>query len=93
MVIYTCPYIPYFERRTWKPRNFSTAATARRSGCHANSGSLKIAVYIKRLGSVVILLPFGDPWRSLLDGLDLFSADFMEDRSQGEVEVREPAFP
>ena len=43
-------------------------------------------VYIKRLGSVVVLLPYGDPWRSLLEGLDLFSADFMEARSQGETE-------
>jgi antitoxin VapB len=49
-------------------------------------------VYIKHLGSAVVLLPFGDPWRSLLEGLELFSADFMEARPQGEVEVREPAF-
>ena len=49
-------------------------------------------VYIKRLGGGVILLPFGDPWRSLLEGLDLFSADFMETRSQGETETREQAF-
>ena len=49
-------------------------------------------VYIKRLGSAVILLPYGDPWRSLLDGLERFSADFMEARPQGEVETREPAF-
>ena len=49
-------------------------------------------VFIKRLGSVVILLPFGDPWHSLLEGLDLFSADFMETRSQGETETRERAF-
>ena len=92
MVVYTYSYILYLERRTWKPRNFSTAATARRSGCRANSGSLKIAFYIKRLGSVIILLPYGDPWRSLLEGLDLFSADFMEARSQGETETREQAF-
>jgi antitoxin VapB len=49
-------------------------------------------VYIKRLGEGVILLPFSDPWRSLLEGLDLFSADFMETRSQGETETREQAF-
>jgi len=49
-------------------------------------------VYIKRLGSVIILLPYGDPWRSLLEGLDLFSADFMAARSQGETETRERAF-
>jgi len=49
-------------------------------------------VYIKRLGEGVILLPFSDPWRSLLEGLDLFSADFMETRSQGETETREQTF-
>jgi antitoxin VapB len=49
-------------------------------------------VYIKRLGNAIILLPSGDPWRSMRDGLDLFSADFMETRSQKEVETREPAF-
>jgi antitoxin VapB len=49
-------------------------------------------VYIKRLGSVVILQPYGDPWRSLLEGLDLFSADFMEVQAQGQVEAREPVF-
>ena len=49
-------------------------------------------VDIKRLGSVIILLPFGDPWRSLLEGLDLFSADFMEARSPGRDRDAERAF-
>jgi antitoxin VapB len=49
-------------------------------------------VYIKRLGNAVVLLPFGDPWRSLLDGVALFSDDFMATRTQGEAEARAQAF-
>ncbi len=49
-------------------------------------------VYIKRMGNAIVLLPLGDPWRSLLDGLDLFSEDFMEARTQGEAETREQVF-
>ena len=33
-------------------------------------------VYIRRLGSAVILLPYQAPWQSLLDSLDEFTSDF-----------------
>jgi antitoxin VapB len=49
-------------------------------------------VYIKRVANAVVLLPYDDPWRSLLDGIGLFSDDFMQTRVQGEVEKREQAF-
>jgi antitoxin VapB len=49
-------------------------------------------VYIKRLGNAVVLLPCGDPWRALLDGINLFSDDFMQVRAQGETEERERPF-
>ena len=49
-------------------------------------------VYIKRFGNAVVLLPYGDPWRSLLDGINLFSVDFMETREQGESDERERLF-
>ncbi|WP_442887213.1 type II toxin-antitoxin system antitoxin VapB [Caldilinea sp.] len=49
-------------------------------------------VYIKRLGNAVILLPFSDPWRSLLDSLNRFSDDFMATRPQGVVEERATPF-
>lgn len=49
-------------------------------------------VYIKRMGNAVVLLPVSDPWRTLLDGLDLFSDDFMTTRPQGEPEKRELVF-
>lgn len=47
-------------------------------------------VYIKRLGDLVILAPMDDPWASLVDSLDLFSDDFMAERSQpAEQQARE----
>jgi antitoxin VapB len=49
-------------------------------------------VYIKRLGNIGVLLPFGDPWHALLNGVDLFSADFMPTRLQGQVEARDSVF-
>ena len=49
-------------------------------------------VYVRRLGNAVVLLPYDDPWRPLLDGLNLFSEDFMQTRVQGEFEAREKPF-
>ena len=48
-------------------------------------------VHVRRLGNAVILAPSDEPWRALRDGLDMFTADFMADRSQGQDEVRELA--
>ena len=48
-------------------------------------------VYVKRVGSAVILYPKGDPWALLRESLDEFTDDFMEGgRNQGEHEQREP---
>ncbi len=33
-------------------------------------------VFIKRVGSGVMLLPFAAPWQTLIDSLDRFSEDF-----------------
>lgn len=49
-------------------------------------------VYVRRLGDAVVLLPYSDPWRAMLNGLNLFSDDFMVVREQGEVEERERPF-
>lgn len=49
-------------------------------------------VYIKRMGSVVLLIPKDNPWQSLFDSLNLFSEDFMETRQQPELEQREDLF-
>jgi antitoxin VapB len=50
-------------------------------------------VYIKRVGSAVILIPFHEPWQSLFDSLDQFSDDFMAEREQPVQQDREAAFP
>lgn len=40
-------------------------------------------VYIKKSGEMVVLLPTdANPWNALINSLDRFSADFMEDREQ-----------
>ena len=46
-------------------------------------------VYVKKSGNVVILIPAHDSWQSLVDSLDKFSDDFMEDRNQPKTQVRE----
>lgn len=46
-------------------------------------------VYIKKYENIVILIPRDDPWASLLNSLDQFSDDFMEDRNQPGEQVRE----
>ena len=50
-------------------------------------------VHVRRLGNAVILATSDEAWRALRDGLDLFTEDFMTDRSQGRGEVRESVFP
>jgi len=49
-------------------------------------------VYIKQMGSAVILLSRKDPWEPLVDSLDQFTNDFMEHRDQPEQEDREDLF-
>jgi len=40
------------------------------------------SVYVKKVGNIVMLIPVDDPWRSLIESLDEFPDDFMEDREQ-----------
>ncbi len=49
-------------------------------------------VYIKRMGSAVILLPYHDAWKLMADSLPLFSPDFMETREQPAEQPRESVF-
>lgn len=47
-------------------------------------------VFIKRMGSAVVLLPKAKSWDTLLESLDKFPADFMSEREQpGGVERRD----
>lgn len=49
-------------------------------------------VYIQRVGSAVVLLPYSTPWEVLVNSLPLFSDDFMRERGQPASQDRETAF-
>jgi antitoxin VapB len=49
-------------------------------------------VYIKKVGDVVMLIPYHAPWEMLEESLDMFSDDFMESRNQPELQEREGLF-
>lgn len=36
-------------------------------------------VLVNRIGSVVILMPKDDPWAPMMQGLDMFTEDFLAD--------------
>ena len=46
-------------------------------------------VYIKKIGKMVVLLPKEDPWSSLVNSLDQFTEDFMNDRNEPIQDSRE----
>jgi antitoxin VapB len=45
-------------------------------------------VFIKKIGRMVVLLPKDDPWSSLVNSLDQFTEDFMENREQPDQNPR-----
>jgi antitoxin VapB len=45
-------------------------------------------VYIKRDGDAIVLLPCEKSWQGLLEAIEMFSDDFMEDRNQPEQQQR-----
>ena len=50
-------------------------------------------VFVKQVGSTFMLIPTNvSPWQPLIDSLDLFSADFMEEREQPAEQKRKDAF-
>jgi antitoxin VapB len=46
-------------------------------------------VFIKKIGRMVVLLPKDDPWSSLVNSLDQFTDDFMENREQPDQNPRD----
>ena len=54
--------------------------------------SLKInddRVYIKKIGNALYLIPFHNPWQNLMDSLNEFTSDYMENRDQPPSQTRE----
>ena len=50
------------------------------------------AVFIKKVGETVVLIPQRASWQTLIDSLSQFSDDFMETREQPEEQARETLF-
>jgi antitoxin VapB len=46
-------------------------------------------VYLKKVGNTLIVIPFHDPWRNLIEAVDLFTDDFMNERHQPDHQPRE----
>jgi antitoxin VapB len=46
-------------------------------------------VYIKKVGSAIVLIAKDNPWQSLFESLEQFSDDFMTAREQPPLDVRE----
>lgn len=46
-------------------------------------------VYLKKVGNTVLLIPIKNSWAPLINSLDEFSDDFMNDRQQPETQKRE----
>ena len=45
-------------------------------------------VYIKKYQGIVMLMPKESPWTSLVNSLDRFSSDFMDERNQPDQQQR-----
>ena len=46
-------------------------------------------VYLKKVGNALFVIPFHNPWQSLIDSVDEFTSDFMEEREQPAEQKRE----
>lgn len=46
-------------------------------------------VYLKKVGNSIYVIPFHNPWESLIMSSGTFTEDFMKERIQLEVEERE----
>lgn len=45
-------------------------------------------VYVKKVGNALYVIPFHNPWQNLIDSVDAFTSDFMDDRTQPENQKR-----
>ena len=45
--------------------------------------------YLKKVGNAIYIIPYHDPWQNLIESVDSFTPDFMEDRNQPKNQTRE----
>ena len=46
-------------------------------------------VYLKKVGNALFVIPFHNPWESLIQSVEDFTPDFMEKREQPDEQKRE----
>jgi antitoxin VapB len=46
-------------------------------------------VYLKKVGNAIFIIPFHNPWQIMMDSLDQFSDDFMNERNQANQQIRD----
>jgi antitoxin VapB len=46
-------------------------------------------VYLKKVGNSIYVIPFHNPWESLIDSVNEFTEDYMADRNQPTQPKRE----
>ena len=42
-------------------------------------------VYLKKVGNSIYVIPFHNPWESLIQSTEMFTKDFLDERDQPEV--------
>jgi len=45
--------------------------------------------YLKKVGNALYIIPFHNPWQNLIESIESFTPDFMDDRGQLENQQRE----
>ena len=46
-------------------------------------------VYLKRVGNAIYVIPFHNPWESLINSTEMFTKDYLDKRDQPEVQDRD----
>ncbi len=46
-------------------------------------------VYLKQVGNALYVIPFHNPWQNLIESVEAFTPDYMNDREQPGEQTRE----
>jgi antitoxin VapB len=74
--------------------SFETVKIKKKSGSQTITlpDSLRIdddKVYLKKVGNSIHVIPFHHPWGSLIQSVDHFTDDYLEERSEPGIQERE----
>ena len=85
--------IRIFETKS-KPMGFKAVTIKNKKGVQAISLPKNMhinddKVYLKKVGNALYVIPFHNPWQNLIESVEDFTPDFMNDRAQPENQKRE----